>query len=304
MNHKIISTIIIFGFITVIPTVYGQLTLGGEAKQELIEVKMNLDGEINVKHVVNPSNTGSTLFLFENAEIKEENLMGENENGNEVQLGIIDDGLGNKSIYILPSKQNTIVEYNLENASLNDNLVTTEISYDEKFSVIFDESVELIFLNGNAIILDDKKGISVNGGGNIKIEFYENESKIIKEAVWEENKFDVEIITDLKIEDFNFNQPEKSISFKVNDENKYMTITMSEQLLGGPYVVLLDNEKVYFSKTLRDDNIVSLNVKPETTGQITIIGTTVIPEFSMFIPLIMGFMIILTVPLMKKFSLR
>ena len=304
MNHKIISTIIIFGFITVIPTVYGQLTLGGEAKQELIEVKMNLDGEINVKHIVNPSNTGSTLFLFENAEIKEENLMGENENGNEIQLGIIDDGLGNKSIFILPSKQNTIVEYNLENASLNDNLVTTEISYDEKFSVIFDESVELIFLNGNAIILDDKKGISVNGGGNIKIEFYENESKIIKEAVWEENKFDVEIITDLKIEDFNFNQPEKSISFKVNDENKYMTITMSEQLLGGPYVVLLDNEKVYFSKTLRDDNIVSLNLKPETTGQITIIGTTVIPEFSMFIPLIMGFMIILTVPLMKKFSLR
>ncbi len=304
MNHKIISTIIIFSLITVIPTVYGQLTLGGEAKQELIEVKMNLDGEINVKHVVNPSNTGSTLFLFENAEIKEENLMGENENGNEVQLGIIDDGLGNKSIYILPSKQNTIVEYNLENASLNDNLVTTEISYDEKFSVIFDESVELIFLNGHAIILDDNKGISVNGGGNIKIEFYENESKLIKEAVWEENKFDVEIITDLKIEDFNFNQPEKSISFKVNDENKYMTITMSEQLLGGPYVVLLDNEKVYFSKTLRDDNIVSLNLKPETTGQITIIGTTVIPEFSMFIPLIMGFMIILTVPLMKKFSLR
>jgi hypothetical protein len=304
MNHKIISTIIIFGLITVIPTVYGQLTLGGEAKQELIEVKMNLDGEINVKHIVNPSNTGSTLFLFENTVIKEENLIGKSESGNEVQLGVIDDGLGNKSIFILPSKQNTIVEYNLENASLNDNLVTTEIFYDEKFSVIFDESVELIFLNGNAIILDDKKGISVNGGGNIKIEFYENELKIIKEAIWEENKFDVEIITDSKIEDFNFNQPEKSISFKVNDENKYMTITMSEQLLGGPYVVLLDNEKVYFSKTLRDDNFVSLNVKPETTGQITIIGTTVIPEFSMFIPLIMGFMIILTVPLMKKFSLR
>ena len=304
MNHKIISTIIIFSLITVIPTVYGQLTLGGEAKQELIEVKMNLDGEINVKHVVNPSNTGSTLFLFENAIIKEENLIGENESGNEIQLGVIDDGLGNKSIFILPSKQNTIVEYNLENASLNDNLVTTEIYYDKKFSVIFDESIELIFLNGNSIFLDNKKGISVNGGGNIKIEFYENESKIIKEAIWEENKFDVEIITDSKIEDFNFNQPEKSISFKVNDENKYMTITMSEQLLGGPYVVLLDNEKVYFSKTLRDDNIVSLNVKPETTGQITIIGTTVIPEFSMFIPLIMGFMIILTVPLMKKFSLR
>ena len=304
MNQKIISAIIIFVLITVIPTVYGQLTLGGEAKQELIEVKVNLDGEISVKHVVSPSNTGSTLFLFKNAIIPEKNLVGKNEMGNEVQLGIIDDGLGNQSIFVLPSKQNTIVEYNLNKMSLNDNLFNAEISYDEKFSMIFDKSIDLIFVNSNPIILDNKKGIAINGGGNVKIEFYQNESKIIKEAIWEENKFDIEIITDSEIESFNFNQPEKSISFQVNDENKYMTITMSEELLGGPYVILLDNEKTYFTKILRDENIVSLNIKPETTGQITIIGTTVIPEFSMFIPLIMGFMIILTVPVMRKFSLR
>jgi hypothetical protein len=304
MNQKIISTIIIFCLITVIPTVYGQLTLGGEVKQESIEVKVNRDGEISVKHVVSPSNTGSTLFLFENAIIPEKNLIGKNEMGDEKQLGIIDDGLGNKSIFVLPSKQNTIVEYNLENMSLNDNLFNIKISYYEKFSMIFDESIDLIFVNSNPIILDNKKGISIHGGGNAKIEFYENEPKIIKEAIWEENKFDVEIITDSEIEAFNFNQPEKSISFQVNDENKYMTITMSEELLGGPYVILLDNEKIYYSKNLRDENIVSLNIKPETTGEVTIIGTTVIPEFSMFIPLIMGFIIILTVPTMRKFSLR
>ena len=304
MNQKIISTIIIFCLITVIPTVYGQLTLGGEVKQESIEVKVNRDGEISVKHVVSPSNTGSTLFLFENAIIPEKNLIGKNEIGDEKQLGIIDDGLGNKSIFVLPSAENTIVEYNLENMSLNDNLFNIKISYYEKFSMIFDESIDLIFVNSNPIILDNKKGISIHGGGNAKIEFYENEPKIIKEAIWEENKFDVEIITDSEIEAFNFNQPEKSISFQVNDENKYMTITMSEELLGGPYVILLDNEKIYYSKILRDENIVSLNIWPETTGEVTIIGTTVIPEFSMFIPLIMGFIIILTVPTMRKFSLR
>ena len=79
---------------------------------------------------------------------------------------------------------------------------------------------------------------------------------------------------------------------------------MSEELLGGPYVTLLDDEKIKHTKFVRDGGIVSLNLKPETTGQVTIIGTTVIPEFSMFIPLIMGFMIILTVPAMRKFSLR
>ena len=301
MNQKIISTIIIFSLISVIPTVYGQLTIGSEAKQESIEVKINTNGEINVKHIVSSSNMPSSLSLF-TGEIS--NLIITNELGEELNSGTVNDAKGNLSIMVLPSNQPTIIEYNLENASLNDNLFSKEISYPKKFSVLVDESINLIFVNNNIIFLDGKKGISVNGGGDTKIEFYSNESKIIKEAIWEENKFDVEIITNSEIKDFNFNQPEKSLSFQVNDENKFVTITMSEKLLGGPYVTLLDDEKIKYSKFVRDGDIVSLNLKPQTTGQVTIIGTTVIPEFSMFIPLIMGFMIILTVPLMRKFSLR
>lgn len=306
MNSKIFTAIIIFVIITVIPTAYGQLTLGSEAKHELIEVKINSDGEISVKHIVKPSSMGSTLFLFENINEEEKltNLVGTNEDGKEKQLGVIDDGLGNKSIFILPSRQNTTVEYNLQNLSLNENLFSTEISYREKFSIIFDESIDSIFVNNNIIFLDNKKGITIHGGGSANIKFYENQSKIIKEVIWEENKFDVEIITDSPIESFNFSQPDKSISFEINDKNKFVTVTMSEELLWGPYLVLLDDEKIYFSKSIRDENIISLTFKPESTGQITIIGTTVIPEFSMFIPLIMGFMIILMVPIMRKFTLR
>ena len=304
MNRKIISIFAIFTLILVIPTANAQLSLGGEAKQDLIEIKLNPEGEINVKHIVRSSNVGSTLLIFDNAIIPDQNFTGENELGEEIQLGIIDDGLGNKSIFILPSKYNAIIEYSLEDMILKDNLFTTTVSYNEKFSIIFDESTEIIFVNNNSIFLEDKKGIAVSGGGDAKIEFYVNESKIIKEAIWEENKFDIEITTDSEIKNFNFNQPEKSISFQVNDENKFVTITMSEELLGGPYVTLLNDEKILYTKFVRDGGIVSLNLKPETTGQVTIIGTTVIPEFSMFIPLIMGFMIILTVPAMRKFSLR
>ena len=301
MNQKIISTIIIFGLLTVIPTAYGQLSLGSEAKQELIELKFNLNGEINVKHVVSPSNMPTTVPLFL-GEIS--NLIVKNHLGEEINSGTTNDGKGNLSVMVLPSVETTTIKYNLENMKLNDNLLFSNISYDKKFSVLFDESINLIFVNDHAIFLDNKKGISVNGGGDTIIEFYSNESKIIKEAIWEENKFDVEIITNSEIKDFSFNQPEKSLSFQINDENKFVTISMSEELLGGPYVTLLDDEKIKYSKFVRDGGIISLNLKPETTGQITIIGTTVIPEFSMFIPLIIGFMIILTVPLMRKFSLR
>ena len=301
MNQKIISTIIIFGLLTVIPTAYGQLSLGSEAKQELIEVKINPDGEINVKHVVSPSNMPTTVPLFL-GEIS--NLIVTNDLEERINSGTANDAKGNLSVLLLPSNLNSIITYNLENMKINNNLFSTEISYPQKFSVIFEESINLIFLNNNVLFLDDKKGIAINGGGNMKIEFYSTESKIIEKATWEENEFDVEIITDSEIQSFNFNQPEKSLSFQVNDENKFVTITMSEELLGGPYVTLLDDEKIKYTKFVRDEGIVSLNLKPETTGQVTIIGTTVIPEFSMFIPLIMGFLIILTVPAMRKFSLR
>ena len=301
MNQKIISTIIIFGLLTVIPTAYGQLSLGSEAKQELIEVKINPDGEINVKHVVSPSNMPTTVPLFL-GEIS--NLIITDDLGEEINSGTANDAKGNLSVLLLPSNQNSIITYNLENMKINNNLFNTEISYPQKFSVIFEESINLIFLNNNVLFLDDKKGVAINGGGNMKIEFYSTESKIIEKATWEENEFNVEIITDSEIQSFNFNQPEKSLSFQVNDENKFVTITMSEELLGGPYVTLLDDEKIKYTKFVRDEGIVSLNLKPETTGQVTIIGTTVIPEFSMFIPLIMGFLIILTVPAMRKFSLH
>ena len=301
MNQKIISTIIIFGLLTVIPTAYGQLSLGSEAKQELIEVKINLDGEINVKHIISPSNMPANVQLFL-GEIS--NLIVTNHSGEEINSGIANDVKGNLSVMVLPSKQNTIITYNLENMELKNNLFSTDISYAQKFSVLFHESINLIFVNNNHIFLDDKKGIAINGGGNTEIKFYSNESKIIEKATWEENEFEVEIITDSEIQSFNFNQPEKNISFQVNDENQFIVITMSEELLGGPYVTLLDDVKIKHAKFVRDGDIVSLKINPQETGHVTIIGTTVIPEFSMFIPLIMGFIIILTVPAMRKFSLR
>lgn len=300
MNKKILSIIAIFTLILVIPTADAQLTIGSEVKQDLIEVKINDKGEIDVKHIVRASKMPGTVHLLSGTI---SNLVVTNEMGEEKESGIANDGLGNQSVFVLSSKQNSIIKYNLENIILKDNLFSTQFSYSEKFSIIFDEKIELIFVNNNIVFLEDKKGISVNGGGKINVEFYSNTPKIIKEVQWEENKFDVKIITDSEIENFNFDQTSKSISFEVNEENKYVTIAMSEELLGGPYVILFDTEKIQYSKYDINEHV-TLSMKPETTGEITIIGTTVIPEFSMFIPLIMGFLIILTVPFVKKINLH
>jgi hypothetical protein len=45
-------------------------------------------------------------------------------------------------------------------------------------------------------------------------------------------------------------------------------------------------------------------MKTDSPGEITIIGTTVIPEFPIIAPLAVGFLMILAMPLMRKFNLR
>jgi predicted DNA binding CopG/RHH family protein len=276
--------------------------LGAPAYQKSNQLIIDEFNNIEAKHVIGFSNDPVMINLFEGAIT--DSITVTNENGKELEFAIV--GMGDYgSVTIFSADENTIIKYNLRDIfRYSDNLITLNIGYPKTFGILFSEKIDQIFLGKQIIQLGDKKGISINGGGYVNVEYYSEMQKKIQEVQWKEDKFNVEIITDSKIDEFNFDQESKSISFQVNEKNKFVTINMEEKLLGGPYVILLDNEKIEFSQYSIKENYISLAMKPESSGEIMIIGTTVIPEFSMFIPLIMGFMIILTVPLMKKFSLR
>jgi predicted DNA binding CopG/RHH family protein len=302
MNKNIFLIVVIISLVLVIPVSHAQLTIGADAEQKSIELKLDTDGTVSVKHVVSYSNMPVTVQLFSgtisNLEITNENS--ENKSG----VGIANDQQGSQSIVIFPSKQDSIIKYNLENIIPKNNLFTIQTSYAETYSVIFSDETEMIFLNDITILLENKKGVSLNHGGSATIQYYSNIPKMVKEVQWEENRFDVEIITDSKIDKFNFEQTSKSISFQVNEEDKLITIIMSEEMLGGPYLIFLNDEKIKFNKSMKGENHVVLNMKPDVPGEIVIIGTTVIPEFPIFAPLAVGFFIILILPVMRKFNLR
>ena len=275
---------------------------GAPAYQKSTHLIIDELNNIEAKHVIGFSNDPVMVNLFEGAIT--ESITVTNEDGKELEFVIV--GMSDYgSVTIFSADKNTIIKYNLENMfRQSDNLLTLNIGYPKTFGILFSEKTDQIFLNNQIIQLGDKKGISINGGGYVNVDYYSEMPKIIQEVQWKEDKFDVEIITDSEIDEFNFDQESKSISFQVNEKNKFVTINMEEELLGGPYVILLNDEKIKYTKSSSKENYVSLSMKPESPGEITIIGTTVIPEFSMFIPLIMGFLIILTVPFMKKVSLH
>jgi hypothetical protein len=269
MNNQIYLIVLVLALVTVIPTASAQLSLGAEANQKLIEVELNKSEIVNVKQVIAASNIPVSVSLFDG--VIPESLVLTNENGDEKEFALANDGKGNVSVTIFPSKSDIIIKYDLEDIStVYENLWTVRIGYSETFSILFSEEIDLFFLNNNIINLVNEKGITANGGGNALIQYYDKIPKITEEVRWMENEFNVEIISNSEIDEFNFDQASKSISFQVNEKNKFVTVTMEEKLLGVPYVILLNDEKIKYTKSVSKENYVSLSMKPQAVGEIMI----------------------------------
>lgn len=298
MNTKIFGFLVILLMISIIPIVDAQISIGEKAVQKSVEVIINSEGDVHVTHVIRSSNVPTQVELISGTV---SNLLLTNEQGEEKQLTVIGD---NSGVLILPSQGNFIIEYDLEQVlNQKDDVWTWDFRYLELTSFIFPEEVDLIFVNENPVILGGEKGIACHGCQMV-LEYSINEPKIFKNVKWEDKEFVIEIRSYSNIDNFIFDQPTKSITFDISKENRFVTTIIPLELLWEPYVVFLDDEKIHQNKFNNNGTHVWLNIKPETTGEITIVGTTVIPEFPIIAPLAIGFLMILTVPLMRKFSLH
>ena len=298
MNTKIFGFLVTLLMISIIPVADAQISIGEKAIQKSVEVIINSVGDVHVKHVIRSSNVPTQVELIFGTV---SNLLLTNEQEEEKQLTMIGDKSG---VLILPSGENSIIEYDLDQVlNQKDNVWTWDFTYLELTSFIFPKEVDLIFVNENPVILGEEKGIACHGCQMV-LEYSINEPKNFKNVKWEDKEFVVEIRSHSNIDNFIFDQPTKSIIFDVSKENRFITTVIPLELLWEPYVVFLDDEKIHQNKFNNNGTHVWLNIKPETTGEITIIGTTVIPEFPIIAPLAIGFLMILTVPLMRKFSLH
>ena len=297
MKTEILGFLVILSLIVVIPIADAQISIGQKANQKSVEVKINLEGEVHVKHIVHKSSLPTDLELIYGTV---SNVSVTNEEGDELLFSMNDD----RTLLVQPSNEESIVEYDLEHALIQTNGVWTwSFRYLETTSFYFPDEVKLIFSNERPVYLDEKKGISCHGCQMV-LEYSINEPKNFENVTWEDKEFVVEILSHSNIENFVFNQPTKSISFDVSNENQFVTTIIPLELLWNPYVVLLDDEKIFFHEYNNDGTHVWLSLKPETSGTISIIGTTVIPEFPIIAPLAIGFLMILALPFTRKFNLH
>ena len=297
MKTEILGFLVILSLIVVIPIADAQISIGQKANQKSVEVKINLEGEVHVKHIVHKSSLPTDLELIYGTV---SNVSVTNEEGDELLFSMNDD----RTLLVQPSNEESIVEYDLEHALIQTNGVWTwSFRYLETTSFYFPDEAKLIFSNERPVYLDEKKGISCHGCQMV-LEYSINEPKILENVTWEDKEFEVEILTHSNIDNFVFDQPTRSISFDVSNENQFVTTIIPLELLWNPYVVFLDDEKIFFHEYNNDGTHVWLSLKPETSGTISIIGTTVIPEFPIIAPLAIGFLMILVLPFTRKFNLH
>jgi len=98
---------------------------------------------------------------------------------------------------------------------------------------------------------------------------------------WDNKPYYADIIGNSTISAFNFNATQKLISFNVNGSAGTMgfcKITIDNLLLGGPYTALLDETPVMSSVTSNSTHSSLYFTYLHSTHNITITGSTVIPD--------------------------
>jgi len=295
---KILSTLIIILLGFTIPASFSQeISVAEKAEQKSVTIEISEDGNVHVIHVVKSLKIPKQVELIDGVK---QNLSVHNEEGEEKQHGVVGE---NDAILVLPSSEDVIIEYDLKEAlELKENVWTWDFRYLESTAFIFPSNVDLVFANDRPVYLGEREGMMCHGCQMI-LEYSIDEPKIIRDASWEDRDFKVVLRTHAEINNFIFDQPSKSISFQVEPKNGFVTTIIPLELLWEPYQVYLDDEKIFFNKYINNGTHVWLNFRPDTSGEITIIGTTVVPEFPVAL-LVLSVSIITIIPLARKFNLR
>lgn len=296
---KIILGIILGVLFSSVGTVFAQQATIGSPPTQVVKITVGEDGSAHVIHVVEPSIQPQQVTVIQN---NFTNLLIKDESGYIPQYGEVSGNV--KSFFLFPTDKRTLIEYDLKNVvKFEDGMWSWDYVYLAETKFYLPEDANLIFANGTPINLVEKKGVNCHGC-QVKLEYELGQTEIVKQVQWQDKKFDVRIITLADITSFKFDQPNKKITFDVNDENKYVTLLIPLELLWNPYQVLLNGNTTLDNEFYSDGQTMWLGIKPDKTGTVEIIGVSAVPEFPLVSLLIFGSAMVIAVRYKNKFSLR
>ncbi|MGI0010493.1 MAG: hypothetical protein ACREAE_03745 [Nitrosopumilaceae archaeon] len=296
---KLLVILVMVGLFFSMSEAFGQITFG-EKPQQTIEVRIDENGIAHVIHKVVGSS--KTTQQVETIAGTMSSLSVTDVNGNEVQYLTLEKYP--IDIVLTPSNNDMVfIKYDLsDGVVLKDGIWTWEWTGTEITNFYFPDGVDIIWVNDRPVYIGEK-GIRQHGG-LMTLEYVLDEPVILKEVIWEDKKFEVGIRTLTDIDKFEFSQPSKSITFDIPESNSLVAVMIPLELLWEPYDVYVNSNKTLNSEFYNNGTHVWLGFRPDMSGTINIIGTTVVPEFPLFAPLVIGISIVLILQFRNKFNFR
>ena len=303
MQFKLLFLIgLVFLSAGIIEPVFGQISIGGKANQKSIDVIIEDFDKIHVIHKIAASKSAVSVTLLEG---DTSNIQVIDKDGNEIEPGV-SGGFGGTVITIFPTNEDVFIEYDLSGVMFKKHQVTWTWSFLYLHTTTFHipDSVDLIFVNDRPVLFTDAKKFNCHGCEMV-LEFIPNEKKTVQKVIWEDEEFDVEIWASTELNSFNFNQPAKSISYDFDDTERWVTLIIPLELLWKPYQSWMGDEKIFTHEFKVDDERYGVSLKLTEPGTVSIVGTSVIPEFPIILPLmIIGITMVIVLQYRNKFILR
>jgi hypothetical protein len=282
-------------FIILVPFVsseaFAQQLKMGDPVQENIQVRIDENGTAHVVHLV--QGTSNSQVSVETIRGNMTNLSVTDLSNNTVQYVTIQQSP--IAIMIPPSDRNmTLIRYDLPNVvTLNDgvwmwNYLTPSDTDSTDF--YFPSGMTQIWTNDRPVYIGEN-GIDIHGDG-AKLE-YTIEKTSIQNIQWQNYTLPVEVDSLSDIGNYTFDQSAASYQFQISKPHSFVTVIMPKVLLGAKYAAHINGNHLLTTVFHENDTYAWIGLRPDTNGTIQITGSTVIPEFPLFLPLAIGISMIL-----------
>ncbi|HKU32709.1 MAG TPA: hypothetical protein VJR22_02535 [Candidatus Nitrosotalea sp.] len=296
---KLLALVVI---VTVFSTTvaFGQVSMGGPPNED-IKISIDGNGTAHVVHVV--AGNATSAIHVETVSGTIANFTVSDQAGNSVQYSTINQNP--LTILLLPTQRNaTLVKYDIPNA-VSSNNGTWQWNYREPSDsaytdFYFPKGVDMIWSHDRPVYLGGK-GLRQVGNG-MDLAYIINEPETIQTVQWQNQTFNVGIRTLVNAGSPVFDQSSKAYAFDIDKANSYVTVIMPKALLWGPYQSTINTKSILTNPFNDNGTYVWIGMKPNETGTLQVTGTTAIPEFPMFVPLVVAISAVVALRFSNKLS--